>query len=387
MLNFEPVRVGVLGLGHISDVYLRMIARSPALALVGVASTQAEHSRVVAERLGCATFDPAAMIACDEINVVLDLAPAAAHDEVNQAIIGGGKHLYTEKPLALGKAHAVRLAEMARAAGVKVASAPDTFFGATHQKARALLDSGAIGTPVFGTAFLGRAGTEYLLPDPEAFYRPGGELPFDIGPYYVVQWINLLGPIRRVSASASGTGAARTIRIGPRTGQSFPVEIPTTYNCLLEFERTTVVLTLSLDVVRHGRRHMELYGEKGVLGLANPDFFGGDILLSTDSGDDVISVDDLPLGASNRLSKLGQPIADYRGIGLVDLAVAIRTGSEPRASIALAVHVAEVLEAIRDSALSGEAVGISSKCERPVPIGQGEGDDLLLRLAASPFDG
>lgn len=385
-MDFESVRVGVVGLGHISDVYLRMIARSPALALVGVASTRPEHSRAVAERFGCAMFDPAGLIASDEIDLVLDLAPAAAHDELNQAIIGAGKHLYTEKPLALGKNHAVRLAEMAEAAGIKVASAPDTFFGATHQKARALLDGGAIGTPVFGTSFLGRPGTEHLLPDPEAFYRPGGELPFDIGPYYVVQWINLLGPVRRVSASASGTGAARTIRIGPRAGQSFPVEIPTTYNCLLDFDRTTVVLTLSLDVVKHDRRHMELYGEKGVLGLANPDFFGGDILLSIDAGDETIGVDDQPLGAPNRLSRIGHPIADYRGIGLVDLAIAIRTGIEPRASITLAVHVAEVLEAIRDSALNRSAVQISSSCERPVPIGQGAGDDLLLRLAASPFD-
>jgi len=386
MRSFEPVRVGVIGLGDISDVYLRMIARSPALSLAGVASARPDHSEAVAQRLGCMALTQETLLENDDVEVILDLTPTAAHDALNEAILRAGKHLYTEKPLALTKEQAGRLGALARDGGLKAASAPDTFFGASHQKARRLLDAGEIGAPVFGTAFMGNAGVENFHPNPEAFYRYGGSPPFDMGPYYVVQWVNLLGPVRRVAAGSAGTGAPRAIKTGPRSGQSFVVEVPTTYNCILDFDRASVALTLSLDVVAHGRRHMELYGETGLLGLSNPDFFGGEIIISRSHGEQVINVEDLPFGIPNRLTKSGRHVADYRGAGLVDLAIAVRTGVEPRASLDLAVHVVEVVEAMSQSAAMRQSIEIQSDCQRPIPIGARNGDELLLELAASPFD-
>lgn len=385
-MAIDPVRIGVIGAGDISQVYLGAITRSSAFTLHRIATRSRDKAQAIAAPYGATGSSVAELLADDTIEMVVNLTPGRAHEEINRAAIEAGKHVYSEKPFALSRKMAETLAERAEARGVLIGSAPDTFYGSAHQAARHALDGGAIGRPVFGTSLLGLPGLEHFHPNPAAFYQPGGEPPFDVGPYYITMWLHLLGPVRRVFAASGSGQAQRTIRRGPLQGTSFAVEVDTTFNATLEFETGFVNLTMSLDVVAPIQRPGELYGAQGILSLADPIFFSGDpSLLRPGEGRSPLSDKDLPFSRPNRLNHAGQPVADYRGVGLTDLALALRRGSKHRTAPDFIVHAVEVMEAIAQSARTGHAIMMQTDCRRPAPLDP-VADAELIALTPSPFD-
>lgn len=382
----EPVRIGVVGAGDISTVYLNAIARSPALDLLAIATRDPHAIAQKADRFGARAANVRDLLADEAIELVVNLTPGVAHEEINGAALEAGKHVYSEKPFALSHAAAQGLAALAEKRGLLIGSAPDTFYGSAHQAARKALDAGAIGKPVFGTSFLGLPGLELFHPSPEAFYRPGGEPPFDAGPYYTTMWINLLGPVKRVF-SVSGAGRAeRSILRGPRQGTAFPVTVDTTFNTVLEFEEASVSFIISLDVVVPTLRPGELFGSEGILAMADPMFFGGEpAAIAPPEPRKALATADQGFATPNRHDHTGRVVADYRGAGLVDLALAIRSGRRHRTGAEFIVHSVEVMEAIVKSARTRAVVDLVSTCERPATIDP-EVDAALIALTASPFD-
>lgn len=385
-MDFEPVRVGVIGAGDISRVYLNGLTRSPAIDLRAIASRNGASAQQAAATYGAATADVAGLIADPTIELVVNLAPGKVHEEINDAILRAGKHVYSEKPLALSGAAAGRLAYLAQECGLLIGSAPDTFYGSAHQAARRALDDGAIGKPVLGMSFLGLPGLEMFHPNPAAFYQPGGEPPFDVGPYYIAMWIHLLGPVKRVySASSAGKSERRILR-GPLAGTTFPVEVDSTFNTILEFETASVSLVISLDVVAPAHRPGEVYGSDGALFLGEPLFFSGAPQVQWPGGErESLPQDGLPFSRPNTRGHTGQPAADYRGVGLIELALAIRTGRPHRTAPDFVVHCVDVMESIASSARNGRSVEPSTTCKRPALIDPLD-DALLIAMARSPFD-
>lgn len=382
----KPVRVGVLGAGSISDVYLHAIDRSPALQLVCIAIRRPEGAVAKSARFGVPVVAVDTLLADDSVELILNLTPGIEHETLNKRIPSAGKHLYTEKPFALSRRLAEELVELAVRENVSVGSAPDTFYGAAHQAVRAALDRGDIGQPVFGLSLVAIPGLEFFHPNPAQFYQSGGEPPFDVGPYYITNWINLLRPIRQVYASAGSSTDRRTGRRGPMAGQSFPVEVPTTFNTILEFANASVNLVLSLDAASPALRHGELYGSAGTLSLADPLFFGGAPELTRSQGERTgIAIAELPFSKPNRENHFGVRVGDYRGVGLVDLAISIRTGRAHRTGPNLLIHVVEVMEAILTSARERRMVALSTTCDRPKVIDPID-DSILADLSPSPFD-
>jgi predicted dehydrogenase len=382
----QPVKVGVIGAGDISGVYLNAIAGSPMLELAGVASRTPERAAAVAAPFGAAGMSVEALLADPQVELVVDLTPGRDHAALNARIIAAGKSVYSEKPFALTLEDAQQLAGQAATNGVLIGSAPDTFYGAAHQAARRALDVGAIGKPVFGQSFMGLPGLELFHPNPAQFYLPGGEPPYDIGPYYIAMWVSLLGPVRHVHAAAGTGPAERTVRHGPQKGSRFPVEVPTTFLITLTFDAAHVALAISLDVAMPTQRPGDVYGTQGMLALADPIFFSGaPAQFAPASGRSLLDTADMPFAAPNRLDHAGQPVADYRGVGLVDMALALRTGRPHRTGADFVVHTVEIMEAITRSARTGQAIALHSSCARPAPLDAVD-DALLIANTASPFD-
>ncbi|AXB80490.1 Gfo/Idh/MocA family protein [Novosphingobium sp. P6W] len=381
----EPVRTAVIGAGDISEVYLNTIDRSPALTLCGIASGSMTSAHEKAERYGVEARTLEALLSDTSVELLVNLAPGHAHDEINERIIAADKHLYTEKPFSISVTKAAKLVQEAERRGVMIASAPDTFFGAGHQVARRVLDSGGIGKPVFGISTIGHAGVEQYHPSPASFYRPGGEPPRDIGPYYIAQWVNLLGPVRSVYASSARGAAERTVLRGPTAGTQFPVDICTTYSAVLTFAEATVSLVTSLDMANPAPHQNHCYGSEAALVLPDPNFFGGEpFLLRRGLDPKPVPLDGLPFGAPNRTNHAGLAVADYRGVGLLDLAIAHRRGTKHRTSAAFILHICEVVEAIMASARSGEARAIETQCRRPDAVDFPRDTDLIA-LMPSPW--
>jgi predicted dehydrogenase len=265
--------------------------------------------------------------------------------------------VYGEKPLALSTVEGQEVLSAAAEAGVRVGCAPDTVLGTGTQTARRCLDEGAIGTPVAATAFMVTPGHERWHPDPEFYYRPGGGPLLDMGPYYLTALVTLLGPVRRVTGLASAPRATRTIGSGPRAGTEFPVEVATHVAGVLEHENGAITtLMMSFDVWAADLPRIELYGTHGSLSVPDPNGFDGEVKLYEPDKEWRA----IPANAGYRNAG--------RGTGVADLAAALTTNTEHRASGAVAYHVLDVMESLLRAADKGQAQEVTSTCSRPAPV-------------------
>jgi predicted dehydrogenase len=269
----------------------------------------------------------------------------------------------------------------ADAAGVLVGCAPDTFLGAGHQACRQAIDTGRIGQVVGGAASLLNRGMEHWHPDPTFYFRPGGGPVFDMAPYYLTALINLLGPVRRVVAEMSTAFPKRLVSSeGPMSGKEIEVQVATSVHGVLTLESgATVPLSTSWDVWKHDRRPIEIYGSEGSMLVPDPNFFGGEPVLCK-AREDWIALDISPFafGIPNREMRDGASVADYRIIGLLDMAAGHRAGRPHRASGNLALHVLEVMDALLRSPVEGRHIDIESRAERPAALPEGNGEAIFL---------
>jgi predicted dehydrogenase len=351
----RPVGVGVIGCGVISEIYLKNMAALPGLTVVGCADLLPERAESRAAQFGIEALSVEALLADPRIEIVVNLTIPAGHAEVAAAAIAAGKSVYNEKPLAISREDGQRLLEAAARAGVLVGGAPDTFLGAGLQTCRALLDEGRIGEPVAATAFMLCPGHEGWHPDPAFYYQVGGGPLFDMGPYYLTALVSLLGPVRRVTGSARATYPTRTIRSKRRQGEVIPVEVPTHVAAVLDFSAGPIAtLVTSFDVWSSDTPVLEIYGSAGSLSAPDPNTFGGPVRLrpaGSPEWDDVTLIDGYP--------------ENSRGLGVADMAAALRDGRPARAGGDLAYHVLDVMHAVHEASETGAHVEPASTCERP----------------------
>jgi predicted dehydrogenase len=353
----RPARVGIVGCGDVTNMYLPGCAQFDAIELAACADLDAGRALALSARGGFPAVSPADLLADSTIEIVLVLTPPTAHAAVSQAAIAAGKHVYSEKPLATTREDAERILAAAATAGVRVGAAPDTFLGGGLQTARWMIDSGAIGTPVAATGCVAHPGPESWHPNPGILYGHGGGPLLDLGPYYVTGLVSLLGPIVEVSAVGRGIGSERVIGSGPRAGETVTAEVPTTVISTLSFESGVVGgSTASFDAAGTLAPHLEIHGTEGSLSLGDPNGFDGEVRyrpLGAEAWKDVPLRFDATVG---------------RGVGLADFIEAIRADRPHRASGELAFHVLDVLLAIERSATKGGSQQVASRVDRPAPL-------------------
>jgi predicted dehydrogenase len=284
-----------------------------------------------------------------------------AHAEVALAALAAGKSVYNEKPLALDREQAKQMLDMAREQGLRVGCAPDTFLGGGLQTCRKLIDDGVIGEPIGATAFMMSHGPEGWHPNPEFFYQPGAGPMFDMGPYYLTALTTLLGPVRRVTGSTRVSFPARVISSEPLRGQVIKVNTPTHIIGVLDFTAGAIAtIVTSFDVWSSELPRLEIYGSKGTLSLPDPNTFGGPVRVRL-AGEQ--SWSDVPITRGYT--------ENSRGLGVADMADAIRTGRTHRANGELAYHVLDLMHTIHDASREGRHIDMTSSCARPEPLPEG----------------
>ncbi len=375
----EKLGIGIIGCGNISAAYLRLAPLFRGLQVHAVADMNMASARTRADEFGTMAQEVGDLLANPAVDVVINLTIPDAHYAVSRAAVEAGKHVYSEKPLVLTLEDGVALRDAARAKGVSVGCAPDTFLGGSHQQARALLDEGRIGTITAGGAAVQNHGMESWHPNPDFFFLPGGGPMLDLGPYYIANLINLLGPVARVAALTSAAETERTIGSGPRKGETVPVRTPTNIHALLQFQSgATVNLSTSWDVWHHKRAHMELYGTEGTLYVPDPNFFGGPVEIGGRDGTlGTVEPWDHPFGKANQDHPRGA-VANYRTAGLADMAMALIEGRDARCSLDRALHGVEVMTACLKSGETGAFVTMTTTCTRPAALSPAEARALLV---------
>ena len=362
----KKTKVGIIGCGNISPAYLRQCPLFDILEITAVSDLMMERAKARAEEFNvprAITVDE--LLADKEIEIVINITIPKAHAEVAMAVVQAGKSVWNEKPLTVTREDGKKLLDAAKAKGVLVGCAPDTFLGAGGQTSRKLIDDGWIGTPIGATAFMMCPGHESWHPDPEFYYKVGGGPMFDMGPYYLTALVNLLGPVNRVTGSTRVSSPERLITSQPKFGTKIQVDVPTHVAGLLDFAAGPVgTIITSFDVHASVLPRIEIYGTQGTLSVPDPNGTGGPVLLRRPGMSDWVEI---PLSHS------------YAGIsrstGIADMAYALRSGRPHRASGALAYHVLDIMHAIHDSSNEGKHIQLTSTCDRPaaLPMGLREG--------------
>jgi predicted dehydrogenase len=373
-------RVGLIGCGNISEIYLVNAPRFRHIEFTACADLNPEAAAAKAERHGLSARTPAELLSSEDVDIVLNLTVPEAHAAVSLAALDAGKHVYVEKPLATRLADARAVLDLATRRGLRVGSAPDTVLGASVQTARRLIDDGLIGKPVLGTAAVLSHGMEMWHPNPEFFFKPGGGPVLDMGPYYLASLVTLLGPVASVRAVGAIGNAERTVTTpdSPHLGSKIAVEVLTSVQALLVFASGAQISFLaSWDVWRHGIPPLEIHGTDGSLRLPDPNWFGGEVMLSRAGGEwESFATEDCVFGKLEWPSFAGD-VANYSGLGLADMARAIEEGGPHRANGDLGLHVLEIMEAMLRSAESDKVMLLDTPVGRPAALFEEEAGSLL----------
>ncbi len=354
------VKVGIIGCGNISSIYMKNCKKYNNLDLIACADMDVQRAQAKAiEHNISKAYTVDEILADPEIQIIINLTIPAAHGEICLRALEAGKHVYVEKPLAVTRKEGIRVLELARSKNLLVASAPETFMGGGIQTCRKIIDEGQIGRPIAATAFMMGRGHEHWHPDPQFYYELGGGPMFDMGPYYLTALVTLLGPIRRISGSASSAFSERIISSEPKKGQSILVKTPTHVTGVLEFSNGAVgTMIMSFDIMGGASLPpIEVYGTEGTLKVPDPNSFGGPVLLRK-LGEQEWTEITLTHGNTE----------NNRGIGVTDMAYAIANQRKHRAHGELAYHVLEAMHGFHDASKEGIYYEMKSSCEQPEPL-------------------
>jgi predicted dehydrogenase len=360
----NPVRVGLIGCGMISSIYLQNCTQTfPQLEVVACADLVPELAQARAAEYSipraCSVDE---LLADPAIEAVLNLTIPTAHAAVNMRILAAGKHVYTEKPFALTLEEADQVLMYANAHNLRVGCAPDTFLGGGLHTCRALIDSGAIGIPYAANGLI-LMGNFYdgMHPRFDSYLKLGWDPLFDMAPYYLTSLIFLLGAVRRVSGS---TGQVRhqvtvTNPQSPRFGETVAVSAPQHASATLDFANGAIA---SLQVAKESYGYtprLEIYGTEGILYAPDPNMFSGPIRITRADG------------TTEHVAPTYGYNENSRGIGLADMAQAIRSGRPHRASGNLARHVLEITLGVFESSRLGHHIAIQPPLALPTPLAPG----------------
>lgn len=354
----QKAKVGIIGCGNISSIYLKNCPTFEVLQVVACADIIPSRAQEKASEFGIKALSVDELLGDPEIDIVLNLTIPKAHSEINLAALHLGKSVYTEKPLAVSRDEGFQVLSLAREKNLRLGGAPDTFLGGGLQTCRKLIDDGAIGRPVAATAFMVCHGHEGWHPDPEFYYQVGGGPMFDMGPYYLTALVSLLGPVKRVTGSAQTSFPERIITSQPKHGTKISVEVPTHLVAVLDFASGAVgTLITSFDVWHHTLPRIEIYGSEGSLQVPDPNTFNGPVFLR---GAAEVDWREIPLTHGYA--------ENSRGLGLADMMQAEGSGRPHRASGDLAYHVLDIMQAVHEASRQGRHIELDSQVDRPAPL-------------------
>lgn len=346
--------IGILGCGNIAGPYARDIINYDEFELIGVADLDYERAKAFADEHNTFAFESnEAMLSDDRVDIVINLTIHHAHKEVSAAIIEAGKHVFSEKPMAMSFADAQSLVELAKAKGVRFGASPFTLMGQAPQTAWKLIRDGKIGKVHLAYAEVNWGRIETWHPAPKAFYDVGPL--FDVGVYPLTILVSMFGPAKRLQSYGTILYPHRTTK----HGQPFEVTSPDFNVTMLEMSDGTVVrLTSNFYVSQQTKQSgIEFHGETGSVYLHEWQRFDTRVEYA-EWGKPYEPVELIGDKTS------GTPW----GRGVWEMVQAMEAGKPHRFTGELAAHVVEILECAQRSGKEGHAIDLTSTFPSVTPM-------------------
>lgn len=266
------MRIAIVGCGFVADNYIAMVAEHPTLILVGAYDRDAARLAAFTKFHRLEAFDSlAALLADDRVDMIVNLTNPGSHFEVSMAALMAGRHVYSEKPLAMTMADAQVLAATAMARGLGLAAAPCNQLSDAVQALQREIRSGRLGRIVMVHAEM----DDGMVPKLDYLTwrsKSGAPWPakdeFEVGctmehaGYHITPLVTLFGPVRRVTSFSAC--------LMPEKGVELGVEMlsPDLSIGMLEFDGG-IVARLSCSILAPANRSLRVIGVDGVATLAD----------------------------------------------------------------------------------------------------------------------
>ena len=363
----DRVRAAVVGCGMISNIYIRNLKQLFSIIdLVAVCDLNPAAAEEKARTYGVGKTMTIEEIAADqEIELVINLTAPVAHYSVIKQMLEAGKNVYTEKMFTTDLEQSRELVALAESKGLYIAVAPDTVLGAGVQTARKMIDTGLTGKITSG--FVSVIRNQNLNSEMFRFLqKSGGTLPYDVGIYYIGALIALLGSVKAVRGfGAPALPHQKELLFDTVNADEWTIPGNNLVCASLEFECGALVsIHFNGNAVGAEKHVFELYGTEGTLEIGDPDTFGGPVKLIRPESEGVVVPFTHGYDGKNMLPEKS-PFDGYgnRGIGVAELAWAIRGGRKNRLSKEYGLHCQEILQGIDEAARTGTTYEVQSRCE------------------------
>ena len=359
----RKIKAAIVGCGSISDIYMTNFTtgKFSIIDLVGCSDLVTERMEQSAAKFGIRAMTLEEICADPEIEMVVNLTTPAAHYPIIKQCLLAGKHVFSEKMIAVELEQGRELVALANEKGLHLGVAPDTFLGASVQTAKYIVDAGLIGEPISCRASISRNYAiygEFLT----HLYKKGAGIGFDMGGYYLTALAAILGPARSISAYTAIHNPTRVnTRIGaPQYGQDYTIEVPNVLTAAIQYESGVLgTLHMNSDCILDETYGLEIYGTEGILYMGNPNEFGNPVYLQKTLGEKVA----FPLTHGYA--------ENSRGLGAAEMAWSIAAGRNHRASKEMAYHVFEMMHGVMRSAEQEAPYKLESTFEIPAALPAG----------------
>ncbi|MDB6167892.1 MAG: oxidoreductase domain protein [Verrucomicrobia bacterium] len=353
-MSSPKIRVAIVGCGNIADRYAERIRTYGACELVGFSDLDPLRARAFAEKFGGRAFEGLeAVLADPSVDLIVNLTIHFAHYEITKRCLLAGKHVHSEKPLAIRYREAKELAELADARGLRLGCAPIMYMGEAQQTAWKILRSGRAGRVRLAYAEINHGRIEEWHPNPEPFYEVG--IQWDVGVYPLTLLTTMFGPVRRATAMGRVVHPHRVTK----EGRKFTITTPDFVLAMLEFEEGLTARLSANFYVKGGKQGggVEFTGDEGSVYLGDFQDFGA-------------RVEYAPFGKPfEEVSLVRPPFKGTEFARAVDeMTAAMIAGRPQRATGAQAAHVVEILEAMGTSMKDGGPVAVASRFTPPAPM-------------------
>jgi len=350
----KKFRFAVAGTGDIADFYLDFFNRrrdKQGVEFAGAWNRTAAKGVRFVEKYGGRFYESLDELTSEkEIDAIVNLTSPKAHEQITAACLEAGKHVLSEKPLALSVKKARELISLAGAKNVTLACAPFILLGQNQQKVKRLLAEDRIGNPVSVAAEMFHGRVEAWHANPEQFYTEGGGPVLDVGPYPVSLMIDWFGPVKEVQGMFDIALPKRE----DLSGMQFKVTVFDQGVALLRFA-SGVIGRIAFSYANSKTRYqgLEIQGTDGSISLSSVTAARGELRISNkDSAAwNHIEGDPGPYPASG---------VDWSE-GIFELARSVGQGREPANSAQLAFHTLEVLLAVNEAAKTGGTLKLQQR--------------------------
>ena len=362
----RKVKTAVVGCGMISNIYIKNLKNLfHIIDLVAVSNRSRAAAEEKARTYGIEhvmTIDEIA--ASDEIELAVILTPAYTHYDLIKKMLLAGKHVWTEKTMTVTLDEARELVEIANKRGLYLGVAPDTVLGAGLQTARRAIETDMIGTISSGVAVINR--NQLLNSETFTFLRgEGGSLPYDVGIYYIGALLSLLGPVKAIRAFGAPAPLHEPELLYVNAGAE-PWQIPgsNVISASLQFECGALVSVLfDGNTIAASQHNITLFGSRGILKVGDPDTFAGPVSLVYADQPECTLPFTHGYNGVNTIEASPFDFYGHRGIGVAEMAYAIRAGRPNRCSKEYGLHCLEVLAGMEESIATGRTVEPASRFE------------------------